>query len=105
MADNPTLKALRAEGAALHADLNEYEIRWRDRQEFLASQGYMLRPRYRPGWVPSWQTDSSRYPAEFEDYWEIPVSTILTLVRNLKSHSCGSLVNISLTQLVYLMAD
>ena len=28
---------------------------WRDHQEWLAQQGYMLRSRYRPGWVPSWK--------------------------------------------------
>ncbi|EPQ58922.1 hypothetical protein GLOTRDRAFT_109463 [Gloeophyllum trabeum ATCC 11539] len=27
---------------------------WRDRQPYLASRGYMLRPRYRAGWKPSW---------------------------------------------------
>ncbi|PSR73557.1 hypothetical protein PHLCEN_2v10476 [Hermanssonia centrifuga] len=72
MVDTPRLRVIRAEGAALQAELNEYEVPWRDRQVFLASQGYMLRPRYRPGWVPSWQTDTSKYPEEFEDYWELP---------------------------------
>ncbi|EGO02257.1 hypothetical protein SERLA73DRAFT_48387 [Serpula lacrymans var. lacrymans S7.3] len=27
---------------------------WRDRQPYLASRGYMLRPRYHAGWKPSW---------------------------------------------------
>ncbi|TDL15498.1 hypothetical protein BD410DRAFT_816966 [Rickenella mellea] len=30
------------------------EIFWQDHQKWLESIGYMLRPRYRPGWVPSW---------------------------------------------------
>ncbi|CCL99642.1 uncharacterized protein FIBRA_01662 [Fibroporia radiculosa] len=28
---------------------------WRDRQEWLEQRGYMLRPRYRPDWKPSWE--------------------------------------------------
>ncbi|KAI0057009.1 hypothetical protein BV25DRAFT_1920542 [Artomyces pyxidatus] len=36
--------------------LLEPEERWRDRQLFLESRGYLLRPRYRPGWTPSWKT-------------------------------------------------
>ncbi|KDQ64118.1 hypothetical protein JAAARDRAFT_27741 [Jaapia argillacea MUCL 33604] len=35
-------------------DLDTVEKKWRDRQSYLASRGYMLRPRYRPGWTPSW---------------------------------------------------
>ncbi|KAK7692291.1 hypothetical protein QCA50_003916 [Cerrena zonata] len=31
------------------------EVWWRDHQVWLAERGYMLRPRYRPGWVPSWK--------------------------------------------------
>ncbi|KAA1472467.1 hypothetical protein DENSPDRAFT_778324 [Dentipellis sp. KUC8613] len=34
--------------------LRHHETEWRDRQVFLQSQGYMLRPRLRPGWTPSW---------------------------------------------------
>ncbi|PSS37271.1 hypothetical protein PHLCEN_2v909 [Hermanssonia centrifuga] len=73
MVDKSSLDALRAEVAAFHAELSDFELRWRDKQEFLASKGYMLRPRYRPGWVPSWSTDSSRRPDEYEDYWELPL--------------------------------
>ncbi|KAJ7440003.1 hypothetical protein B0H11DRAFT_2100523 [Mycena galericulata] len=31
-----------------------HEQFWIDHQPFLLSRGYQLRPRYRPGWVPSW---------------------------------------------------
>lgn len=31
------------------------ETWWRDHQKWLEEQGYMLRPRYRPGWTPSWR--------------------------------------------------
>lgn len=36
-------------------DLLAHEIWWRDRSELLEEHGYRLRPRLRPGWVPSWQ--------------------------------------------------
>ncbi|TDL15666.1 hypothetical protein BD410DRAFT_796205 [Rickenella mellea] len=42
------------------------EIFWQDHQKWLESVGYMLRPRYRPGWVPSWKGPNIiRY--DFED--------------------------------------
>ncbi|KAI0040246.1 hypothetical protein FA95DRAFT_1566568 [Auriscalpium vulgare] len=34
--------------------LLSHEIRWRDRAYFLEGRGYLLRPRLRPGWQPSW---------------------------------------------------
>ena len=37
-----------------HLSLLPPEIFWRDHQIWLAERGYMLRPRYRPGWTPSW---------------------------------------------------
>ncbi|KAI0057008.1 hypothetical protein BV25DRAFT_1995244 [Artomyces pyxidatus] len=42
-------------------DLLWLEIRWRDRQVFLESRGYLLRPRLRPGWIPSWLTNGKRF--------------------------------------------
>ncbi|CAL1706317.1 unnamed protein product [Somion occarium] len=36
-------------------ELSADEIYWRDHQVWLEAQGYMLRPRYRPNWVPSWK--------------------------------------------------
>lgn len=45
------------------AALADHEIWWRDQQEWLATKGYMLRPRYRPGWVPSWGKKT--------DYWDL----------------------------------
>ncbi|KAL6306695.1 hypothetical protein BKA93DRAFT_912475 [Sparassis latifolia] len=47
------------------------EERWRDRQQFLESRGYMLRPRYRPGWIPSW-TGTRRNPVFCEDSKALP---------------------------------
>ncbi|KAI0057002.1 hypothetical protein BV25DRAFT_1831644 [Artomyces pyxidatus] len=42
-------------------DLMWLEIRWRDRQVFLESKGYLLRPRLRPGWIPSWLSNGKRW--------------------------------------------
>ncbi|KAJ6625323.1 kinase-like domain-containing protein [Mycena sp. CBHHK59/15] len=36
-------------------ELNSLEIFWRDHQVWLKECGYMLRRRYMPDWVPSWQ--------------------------------------------------
>jgi hypothetical protein len=56
--------------------LSPIEVRWRDRQVFLQSRGYILRPRYRPGWIPSWTVDPSLTPRMCEDYIETPVSNL-----------------------------
>lgn len=66
--DQLTQEQRRAELLRIHSELLDMEIRWRDRQLFLQARGYMLRPRYRPGWVPSWQKDSSLRPEACEDY-------------------------------------
>ena len=53
------------------------ETFWREHQVWLESCGYMLRPRYRPGWEPSWLT-SGKNPRSCEDG--------LTLVSSLIDH-------------------
>ena len=37
-----------------YLDINKTEIFWVAHQPFLESHGYLLRPRYRPGWVKPW---------------------------------------------------
>ena len=54
-----------------HRKLSDYEQWWADQQTWLAQQGYMLRARYRKGWVPSWLNDPS-HGREVED-WLRPV--------------------------------
>lgn len=61
-----------------YQSLSSYEITWRDRQQFLESKGYMLRPRLRPGWIPSW-LQSGTYWRRAEDSAELPVSIIVHL--------------------------
>ncbi|KAI0040975.1 hypothetical protein FA95DRAFT_1576628 [Auriscalpium vulgare] len=38
-----------------------HEIPWRDRAHFLEGRGYILRPRLRPGWWPSWVGANKRF--------------------------------------------
>lgn len=35
-------------------EINDNEKIWRDRYTFLLGRGLELRPRYQPGWTPSW---------------------------------------------------
>ncbi|KDQ64115.1 hypothetical protein JAAARDRAFT_27739 [Jaapia argillacea MUCL 33604] len=56
--------------------LDPIEEEWRDRQPFLASRGYMLRPRYRPGWIPSWH-GTNIHPSYCEDSIEQLLPQIL----------------------------
>ncbi|KAF9803772.1 hypothetical protein IEO21_09579 [Rhodonia placenta] len=41
--------------------LAKAEYYWRDRYQWLKERGYLLRPRYRPDWVPSWQGTKKDY--------------------------------------------
>ena len=52
--------------------LQSWEVQWRDRQRFLETKGYLLRPRLRPGWTPSWVT-TGKTPLQSEDGHFIPV--------------------------------
>jgi hypothetical protein len=54
-------------------ELSTHETKWRDRQPFLESKGYMLRPRLRPGWTPSWLVTGQDHDL-CEDSTRLPVS-------------------------------
>ena len=54
-------------------DLDEFERWWVERQEALERAGYMLRPRFRPGWQPSWAGTGKPY-YDFEDGQPMKVS-------------------------------
>ncbi|KAB5588852.1 Pkinase domain-containing protein [Ceratobasidium theobromae] len=57
-------------------ELSGVEKRWVSWQPYLLSQGYQLRPRYRPGWVPSW-ISSGANPYDCEDSINsLPVRTL-----------------------------
>ncbi|KAI0077824.1 hypothetical protein K474DRAFT_1039770 [Panus rudis PR-1116 ss-1] len=47
-------------------DLTSWELAWRDRATYLRDRGYILRPRYQPGWTPSWK-NTNRDPHFCED--------------------------------------
>lgn len=64
------LRRRTAEGGWL---LTPSEIWWRDHQSFLNSHGYLLRPRFRPDWIPSW-TGTNIIPNYCEDSIEHLVS-------------------------------
>ncbi|KAG9092645.1 hypothetical protein FRC06_011851, partial [Ceratobasidium sp. 370] len=49
--------------------LSDEEKRWAGYYPYLLAKGYQLRARYRPGWIPSWQTDG-RNPLVCEDSWD-----------------------------------
>lgn len=72
---NQEYRALIARNAASRAILSKHEARWRGKQPFLHSKGYMLRPRYHPDWLPSWNRPENAhlYPRTFEDYISSPV--------------------------------
>jgi hypothetical protein len=54
-------------------DLEEHEEWWVERQQTLEKAGYMLRPRYRPGWRPSW-VGTGKFYRDFEDGQPLKVS-------------------------------
>ncbi|TFK92760.1 hypothetical protein K466DRAFT_562133, partial [Polyporus arcularius HHB13444] len=60
--------------------LRGMEVYWAHRYEFLNSAGYQLRPRYRPGWVPSWQA-SKKSRWDVEDGVTLFVERIMDAVR------------------------
>ena len=47
--------------------LESNEAWWMEHQKWLEEKGYMLRPRYRPEWVPSWEKKGKKEPGNAED--------------------------------------
>ena len=44
-----------------HGEIGGPEVWWVEKQDALEQAGYMLRPRYRAGWKPSWLTTGKHY--------------------------------------------
>ncbi|GBE80574.1 predicted protein [Sparassis crispa] len=61
-------------------ELRPTEYFWRDLQPWLAEHGYMLRPRYRPGWIPSWEA-TGLYYRKCEDGITITYPQVLDATR------------------------
>ncbi|OSX58938.1 hypothetical protein POSPLADRAFT_1151938 [Postia placenta MAD-698-R-SB12] len=70
-------RAVLVESHRLFSKRSNLELEWVDRQKFLQSRGYMLRSRYRPEWVPSWQ-GLDKLPIECEDGILLPLRPELT---------------------------
>ena len=68
----PDREAILQEISELLSTLRNNEMKWRDRHEMLDKEGYVLRPRLRPGWTPSW-LQSGKNPLECEDGEPLPV--------------------------------
>ncbi|KAH8826701.1 kinase-like domain-containing protein [Flagelloscypha sp. PMI_526] len=51
--------------SALHSETEHW---WYEHYNWLEENGYHLRPRYKPGWVPSWELDKSLSIRECEDF-------------------------------------
>lgn len=62
--------------------IRSHEAWWVERQELLEQAGYMLRPRFRPGWKPSW-AGSRKYHGRFEDgkHLRVRADTLCSSVR------------------------
>ncbi|RPD52649.1 hypothetical protein L227DRAFT_514514 [Lentinus tigrinus ALCF2SS1-6] len=60
--------------------LFEHEFFWREHQQWLADAGYMLRPRYRQDWKPSW-LESKKLFFQCEDGVTIIWCSIMDAVR------------------------
>lgn len=50
------------------------EVYWRDRYHWLLENGYRLRPRYHPEWIPSWVKDPTLWEGATEDSRAVVVS-------------------------------
>ena len=51
------------------------EVFWKDHFTWFKEQGYQLRPRYAPDWIPSWtRTKKRKFVLECEDGYSILVT-------------------------------
>ncbi|KAF7318271.1 Protein kinase domain-containing protein [Mycena chlorophos] len=57
------------EGLSSFEKLFPKEEYWRNHYEWLKGCGYELRPRFRPGWVPSWKLDPTKTAMLCPDAW------------------------------------
>ncbi|KIO23717.1 hypothetical protein M407DRAFT_77767 [Tulasnella calospora MUT 4182] len=82
----------------LHIDI---ERPWLSRFHFLKEHGYLLRARYRPGWVPSWKDNPDVFKLEREDGVNIRVRLLdaqrisdgqFVMIKEVKSSSKEGLI-------------
>ncbi|KAI0325242.1 hypothetical protein GY45DRAFT_1261218 [Cubamyces sp. BRFM 1775] len=70
-----------AEEDIFDGQLNEDEVWWRVHQPWLEERGYMVRPRYRSDWVPSWHKDGGNDYYMREDGQDIVRGYVLDATR------------------------
>ncbi|KAJ7680966.1 hypothetical protein DFH06DRAFT_1315695 [Mycena polygramma] len=63
------------------SELSQGEIYWRDHHDWLNSCGYRFRPRFRPGWIKSWEADPRKYEWNCEDVWDLNWDDVVDAVR------------------------
>ena len=58
-----------------YATLTHTEKQWQEASGYLELMGYMLRPRYRKHWKPSWElsVNHGKSPHCFEDHIPLPM--------------------------------
>lgn len=52
--EHPAQESPEAPYSVSDGSLQPWEVAWRDRFDALKAKGYVLRPRFRPDWQPSW---------------------------------------------------
>ncbi|KAH8107742.1 kinase-like domain-containing protein [Cristinia sonorae] len=57
------------------------ELFWRDHQPWLKESGYLLRPRYRPGWIPSWKGKDEAAITDGEDSYVCMFGQVMDATR------------------------
>jgi hypothetical protein len=71
--------------------IDHIEAWWVERQEALERAGYMLRPRYRPGWKPSWAgTNKEDFFCEDGQLQGVSVNRFALLGHSIYEFSCVS---------------
>ncbi|KAJ7246812.1 kinase-like domain-containing protein [Mycena haematopus] len=63
------------------AELDTAEIYWRDHHDWLKASGYVLRPRFHPGWIPSWKVDPKKFEFTCEDRKLLGHTALMDAVR------------------------
>ncbi|KAF9005494.1 hypothetical protein BDQ17DRAFT_1408252 [Cyathus striatus] len=64
----PRAKFTKARLDKVGSQLDRREVFWRNHEPWLKADGYILRPRSHPNWIPSWFVDPSKTMYDCEDY-------------------------------------
>ena len=69
------------------------EVFWRDHYNWLRECGYLLRPRYAPDWIPSWERDARKGEPyyRYEDAQMSAVRILFVVFSSLLKFTCMDL--------------